>query len=163
MAGHIGAVSWAETAEALDARYRQAPAVAERKRLQVLALVRRGNTARAAAHQAGVGERTVVRWLDWYRAGGLAAVLRRQPGHAARGRRCWLTAAQQAELLTEAGAGRFRTYGEARTWLGERFQARYTYDGAHTLLTRLGIHPKVPRPVAEKADPAAQVAWKKGG
>jgi transposase len=59
--------------------------VQRRKRLQVLWLVRRGRTATAAATEVGVGQRTVLRWLDWYRAGGLEAVLRRVPGPGACG------------------------------------------------------------------------------
>jgi transposase len=39
----------------------------------------------------------------------------------------------------------------------------YRYKGLYAALRRLGVRPKVPRPVAEKADPAAREAWKQGG
>ena len=39
----------------------------------------------------------------------------------------------------------------------------YTYDGMRNLLDRIGIHPRVPRPLAVPADLAAQEAWQKGG
>jgi transposase len=80
-----------------------------RKRVQVLWLVRQGTTATAAATQAGVGQRTVLRWLAWYRAGGREEVLRRVPGHGARGVVCWLSPQQQAALLARCRAGTFRT------------------------------------------------------
>jgi transposase len=155
-------IDWQESAEELYDRYRAERDVQRRKRLQVLWLVRQGRTATAAATEAGVGVRTVLRWLDWYRAGGLAEVLRRVPGHGARGATCWLSPQQQAELLAHCRAGAFRTYGEAQRWIKREFGVPYRYDGIHTLLTRLGVHPKVPRPTAAKADPAVQEAWKKG-
>ena len=155
-------IDWQESSEELYDRYRAEREVQRRKRLQVLWLVRQGRTATAAATEAGVGVRTVLRWLDWYRAGGLAEVLRRVPGHGARGATCWLSPQQQAELLAHCRAGALRTYGEAQRWINREFGVPYRYDGIHTLLTRLGVHPKVPRPTAAKADPAVQEAWKKG-
>jgi transposase len=143
-------------------RYRAEREVQRRKRLQVLWLVRQGRTATAAATEAGVGVRTVLRWLDWYRAAGLAEVLRRVPGHGARGAACWLSPEQQAALLAQCRRGAFRTDGEAQRWVNREFAVPYRYDGIHTLLTRLGVHPKVPRPTAATADPAVQEAWKKG-
>lgn len=155
-------IDWEESSEELYDRYRAERDLQRRKRLQVVWLVRQGKTATAAAKEAGVGLRTVLRWLDWYRAGGLAAVLRRVPGHGARGATCWLSAEQQATLLAECRCGAFRTYGEAQRWVNREFGIPYRYDGIHTLLSRLGVHPKVPRPTAAKADPAVQEAWKRG-
>nr|MDQ3328436.1 helix-turn-helix domain-containing protein [Chloroflexota bacterium] len=85
MSGVIRAVEWAESPEELYERYKGEADIATRKRLHALWLVRSGESARAAATQAGVGERTVVRWLGWYREGGLRSVLDRTPGHAAVG------------------------------------------------------------------------------
>ena len=155
-------IDWDESAEELYDRYRAERDLNRRKRLHVLWLVRQGRTASAAAKEAGVGLRTVLRWLDWYRAGGLAEVVRRVPGHGARGATCWLSAEQQAALLAQCRRGAFRTYGEAQRWVDGEFGVSYRYDGIHTLLTRLGVHPKVPRPTAAKADPAVQEAWKRG-
>jgi transposase len=74
-----------------------------------------------------------------------------------------LTAAQQAALLAEVTSGRFRTYDEARVWVEQSFGVAYRYQGMYSVLARLAVHPKVPRPMAAKADPAQQAAWNKGG
>ncbi len=163
MAGRIGAVSWAEPVDELERRYRQATTVGARTRLQVLWLVRQGQSARAAAHPAGVGEHTAIRWLGWYRPGGLAAVLRRLPGHTSRGRANWLSRDQRSALLAEAATGRFLTAADAQAWIRAEFGVAYSRRGTYGALARLGIHSKVPRPQAERANPASQDAWKKGG
>ena len=162
MARALQKIDWEESAEELYDRYRTERDLQRRKRLHLLWLVRRGTSATAAAQEAGVGLRTALRWLDWYRAAGLEELRRRVPGHGARGATCWLSPQQQAALLARCSAGAFRTYGEAQRWVNREFGVPYRYDGIHTLLTRLGVHPKVPRPTAAKADPAVQEAWKKG-
>jgi transposase len=105
----------------------------------------------------------VERWLAWYRSGGLAEVLRRVPGHGAVGQRHRLTAEQQAGVLARCAQGQFRTFEEARAWVEAEYGVRYRPGGCYTSLRRLGVRPKVPRPVAEKADRAAQEAWQQGG
>ena len=157
------AVAWSETAEELEARYRAERDVERRKRLGALWRVRAGDRVGAAGRLAGVGERTVFRWLGWYRAEGLAGVLRRVPGHGATGQPHRLTAEQRAGLLEHAGRGEFRTYEEAREWVEVTYGVAYRPGGFYTSLRRLGVRPKVPRPVAEKADPARRAAWKSGG
>ena len=157
------AVDWAETAEELEARYRAERDVERRKRLGALWRVRAGDRVAEAGRVVGVGGRTVERWLAWYRVGGLAEVLRRVPGHGAMGSASRLTAEQWATVVDRAGHGEFRTYDEARAWVREAFGVEYRYSGLHAALTRLGVRPKVPRPVAEQASPAAQEAWKQGG
>ena len=157
------AVPWTETAEELERRYRAERNVERRKRLGALWRVRVGDRVTDAGRAAGVGGRTVERWLEWYRVGGLAEVLRRVPGRGALGQPHRLTAAQQAELLEQVGRGEFRTYEEARGWVEAQYGVVYRPGGFYTALHRLGVRPKVPRPVAEKADPAARAAWRAGG
>ncbi len=162
MSGVIKAVEWGETAEELYERYKAETEINARKRLQVLWLVRSGRSARAAAKQAGVGERTVVRWLGWYREGGVIAVLERVPGHGATGAASGLSEEQKWLLVEETAKGRFGTYEEARQWVEQEYGVSYRYKGMYSLLARLGVHPKVPRPSSEKADLKTQEGWKRG-
>lgn len=156
-------IAWQESEEELHARYAAEPDGARQRRVLALWLVQAGRSVAEAGRLAGVGRRSVERWLGWYREGGLAAVSRRVPGHGARGQPSRLTAEQQRALIARAGTGAFRTYDEARQWVAEEFGVAYSYQGMYGALARLEVHPKVPRPMAAKADPAAQEAWKKGG
>ena len=157
------AVEWAseDDAASLQARYRRERRADVRPRLHGLWLVRAGRSAREAAEVLGVHERTVTRWLGWYRAGGLAAVEGRHAG--GQGAPAFLTVEQRAELAEEVATGRFRTAAEIRRWVEERWGVAYTEGGMYALLQRLRCAPKVPRPLHEKADTAAQAQWKKGG
>jgi transposase len=157
------AVAWRETAEELYEQYRAERAVARRKRLQVLWRVRAGDAPAVAGAAAGVGARTAERWLGWYREGGLAAVLRRVPGCGGRRSTSWLSPEQERALVAEGARGTFRTYDEARAWVAAEYGVADRYKGMHAALHRLGVHPQVPRPVAEKADAAAQEAGRPGG
>jgi transposase len=155
-------IEWAaeDDAASLRARYRRERQADVRPRLQGLWLVRTGRTTREVAGVVGVEERTVQRWPAWYRQGGLAAVTGR---HAhGWGAPSFLTAEQRAELADEVATGRFRTAGEIRQWVEERWGVRYTEGGMYALLHRLRCAPKVPRPLHSKADELAQVRWKKG-
>lgn len=162
MAGVRAAVKWEESPEDLYERYCAEREVEKRKRLQAFWRLRQGETETEAARQAGLGRRTLVRWLSWYREGGLDEVLRRVPGHGAEGKPCRLSPAQRQELVERCGEGEFRSTPEVRDWVERQWGVSYGYGGMYSVLARLEIHPKVPRPQAEKADPEAQEVWKKG-
>ena len=157
-------VAWEENAQELYELYKGERDTERRKRVHTLWLVRSGRSPAVAAELAGVGKRTVERWLSWYRAGGLEEVLERVPGHGAPGSACRLDGQQLQELMVRAAQGQFRrTYVEARDWVESEWGVGYEYKGMYALLRRLSVRPKVPRPAAEKADPdAAQEEWKKG-
>ncbi len=74
-----------------------------------------------------------------------------------------LTKDQEAQLVAEAATGVFATAQAVRDWIEERFGVVYTRDSMYTLLPRLGIRLKVPRPRHPQADPRARAAWKKRG
>ncbi len=156
-------VAWEESPQELYELYKNERDIERRKRAHALWLLRSGRSPAAAAELAGVGKRTLERWLSWYRRGGLEEVLKRVPGHGAPGSACRLGEEQLQELVKRAGRGQFRTYVEARDWVESEWGVSYEYKGMYALLARLSVHPKVPRPAAEKADPKAQEAWKKGG
>ena len=156
-------VDWNESAEELYEIYKGERDTERRKRAHALWLLRSGRPPAEAAELAGVGKRSLERWLSWYRRDGLGEVLRRVPGHGAPGSACRLGEEQLAELVERSGRGQFRTYLEAREWVEGEWGVSYEYKGIYALLARLSVRPKVPRPAAEKADPEAQEAWKKGG
>jgi len=156
-------MEWAEadSAEVLKQRYLSEAHPRRRQWLHGLWLLRRGWRVEEVADAVGVGRRTVERWIDWYRhEGGAAGVLAHRQGGTGQPPR--LTAEQQAQLGDAIATGRFRTAAEIRVWIADTFGVTYRPGGVTSLLGRLRCHPKVPRPLHEKADPAAQAAWKGG-
>lgn len=155
-------IEWqpADTPELLKAIYRAERGTEIRTRLHALWLLRSGWKLGPVAEALGVDYRSVQRWVAWYRAGGLAMVRAHRMG--GKGQRRFLTKEAQAQLASEVETGRFRTAGEIRDWIAERYGVRYRVSGIYSLLERLRCRPKVPRPVHAKADQAAQEAWKKG-
>ncbi len=145
----------------LKAAYQKERRADVRPRLHALWLLRSGRGVREVAALIGVHERSVQRWVGWYREGGMAAV--RAHHQAGTGQPAFLTAEQQARLRAEAATGAFRTAAEAQRWIEREFGVSYRPGGMYALLGRLRIHPKVPRPVNPTADQVAQAAWKKGG
>ena len=77
------------------------------------------------------------------------------------GKPSYLTPTQQAEVV--AAAGQFATAQAVRDWIEVRFGVVYTVDSMYSLLPRLGIRLKTPRPRHTQAAPQAQAAWKKEG
>lgn len=155
-------VAWQHTADELYRAYRMEDDRALRTRLHALWLLREGGRSRKEiAAVLGVHVSTIQVWLDWYRVGGLEEVTRHQQG-AGGGRTARLSADQELRLWALACTGRFRCIEDARQWVEDTYGIVYTYDGMRSLLDRLEIVSKVPRPCADNADFAAQEAWKKG-
>ena len=155
-------VDWQETADALHARYRVERDPHVRMRLHALWLLRAGSrTIDDVAAVVGVNPSSVKSWLTWYRHGGLVEVTGHRFGHAG-GVVAKISLEDQALLAAEAADGAFRSIDEARQWIRETTGLDYSYWGTRSLLDRLHIPAKVPRPFNPKTDPAAQAAWKKG-
>jgi len=151
-----------DTEHELGYRYAHETCLELRARWHALWLLRQGYSRQAVVQALGIHRCTLNTWVAWYRLGGCAEVARHQLG-AGNGRACRLTDEQLAELAAWAADGTFYTYEDARHWVAEHWHVVYTYDGMRSLLDRIGIHPRVPRPLAAQADRAAQEAWKKGG
>ncbi len=161
MRGRRLRIAWQDDELTLWQRYRQEADPELRTRWHALWLLRQGRSATETATLVGVHRRSVQRWLSWYRQGGLAAVSQHRQG-GRQGRTAYLTAEQQGQLKAETARGTIRTVGEAAHWVEQQLGVRYTEWGMRSLLHRLKISPKVPRPLAANADLAAQEAWKKG-
>lgn len=162
MRGRPLQIDWQDSAESLEQRFRQEQNLGLAKRWQSLWLLRRGYSEREAARVAGVGERTLHRWLAWYRQGGLAQVLAHRRRRA-KGRVSYLSAEGRAALAERAKAGVFFTLWDAVRWVEEEYGVRYTYWGMRSLFVQLRLGKKVPRPLAAKADLERQEGWKRGG
>ncbi|HEX2185110.1 MAG TPA: helix-turn-helix domain-containing protein [Chloroflexota bacterium] len=163
MAGRKFVVAWHHSAEELFARYQ-----AERdgrlvRRWQALWHLRRGKSLAEVAALVGVAYRTVQAWVGWYRAGGLAEVA----GHARGGLRRPivepLTPEQQAALVQQARAEGFATVKQAIAWGQQQWGVTLSEDQMRRQFARLQLRAKLPRPISDRADPAAPAAWRKGG
>ena len=165
MARKVGIV-WAaeDTAAALHARYRVEGVVEVRTRLHALWLLRRGKSPAVVASVVGVGLRSVHRWLQWYREGGLEAVCGRCKGGP--GKPSFLTPAQEQQVVAAAATGVFATAQAVRDWIEQQFGVVYTRDSMYTLLPRLGIRlglrgqvRKVWTPRGVPVCQAVQIGW----
>ena len=161
MCGKRLEIAWQEDADTLYRLYKGEQDPELRLRWHALWLLRRGYTVSEVVAVLGVHERSVRRWIAWYRAGGVTEVRRHRRG-GRQGQKPKLTLAQQEALKARAAAGHFRTIHDAVQWVRETFGVEYTYWGMRSLFVRLKIRRKVPRPTAAQAKPEAQRAWKKG-
>ena len=154
-------IEWQEDEEALLRLYKEEQDLELRPRWHALWLLRKGYSVAEVVMVLSIHERTLRRWIAWYRAGGVEEVRRHRKG-GRQGRECWLTPKQKEKLKARAAEGGFRTIHDAVKWTEENFKVKYTYWGMRSLFVRLGIKKKVPRPKAVKASPEAQEEWKKG-
>jgi transposase len=99
-------------------------------------MLREGKRISDVSDAVGADYRTIQRWVSWYRTGGIEAVLRRTPGHAAPGRRSKLTAEQTRTLLEAYQEGQFRTIRDAVDWASDTYGVDFTYTGMHAHLRR---------------------------
>lgn len=162
MGGRPLRLTWHEDQDHLREQYRSERDPELRTRWHGLWLVRQGHSLTDAATLVGVNARTVRQWIAWYQDGGLAEVARHRHG-GRQGRMGRLTPAEQQALIKETERGALLSSGDAVAWVEQQFGKRYRSFGMRSLLHRLGLRKKVPRPLAEKAELAAQAAWKKGG
>ncbi len=104
-------MEWAaeDTEEGLKERYRREERADVRMRLHGLWLLRTGRAVRETAAAVGVHRRTVDRWVDWYRTGGVTEVISHHQG--GRGRPPRLTAEQEEQVRAEVATGRFLPHG----------------------------------------------------
>jgi transposase len=155
-------IEWQQTADQLKLIYQWERNPHRKIRLQALWHLRCGKRLQDVVDSIGVCYRTLQYWVAWYRAGGLAEVLRRIPGYGSRGV-AKLTAIQQGALVGKVALGLFSTVWDAIQWVRDRWKIQYSYSGLHSCLKRLKCGIKVPRPFSVKADVQAQNEWKANG
>ena len=136
MAGRRLNIEWRaeDTPEALKAAWQSETDIAVRTRLHGLWLVRCGRPMGDVACVLGVHPRTVRRWLDWYRAGGLAEVIARRRG--GKGGQSRLNEEQVRQLAWEMASGRLSTAADVKNWVAYQFGVSYTKPGVYSLMHR---------------------------
>jgi len=157
-------ITWqdGDDARTLWQRYRAAQDPTVRVRLHLLWRVRAGDTVTAAASTVGVSLRAAKQWLARYRQAGLAPLCTtgRGPGRRFPSK---LTPAQWAQVRDRTRQGTSRTVRQVAAWIEATLGVKYRETGLRRALHRQRLRLKVPRPRSNKADPARQQAWKKGG
>lgn len=156
-------VEWQETAEEFEECYRAEKHYQRRERLLTFWHLRRGKQIKEVSEMTGRDARRIREWVSWYRAGGLAKVLRRVTGHGTVGVAAQLTGLQQKALVARVKLGDFRTVWDVMAWVEARWGIRYSYEGMRSVMKRHGCVLKVPRPQSEKANPQQQAEWQKRG
>jgi transposase len=163
MAGRRFRVVWGHSADELLGRY-----LVERdgrlvRRWQALWLLRQGRSMQEVAATVRVAYRTIQEWVGWYRTGGLDEVARRHHGGLRRTIVEPLTPDQRAVLVRQASTAGFATVKAAIAWTAEELGVRLTDHQMARQFRQLGLRSKLPRPISDRADPAVQATWKKGG
>jgi len=133
------------------------------KRLQALALLRRGTPTRQVVRIVGVSRMSIHKWRTGSCTGGLDALTRRTRGGNRATPRSPLTPDQQAQRIPHAATQGFRTLREAAAWCREALGVELSERPMRRLFHRLGVRRKIPRPMAARADAALQAQGKQGG
>src|SRR5687768_4361259 len=136
----------------------------QRDRYRAVLMALDGRKAPAIATALGRARRSVQDWVYAYRDGGVDALRPRpRPGRPTK-----LPREREAELKARLDAGPRPEDGGVCTLRGRdvvailerEFGVKYSLDGAYDLLERLGYSCLSPRPLHEKADPAAAEDFK---
>lgn len=149
----------------LAARDRHARNPVERSHWPIVWLVASGHPWPAVARLTGYSEDWVRTIVHRYNAGGPAAIAdRRQPsaGHPPLLSPA-LRADRQAALAEPPPDGGLGTGPKVASWMTDHLDRPVGPQRGWAALRALGFTPQRPRPRAPKADPVAQVIFKKGG
>jgi transposase len=150
-----------ESAETLEKQLKHARTASQKERLQMLWWFKTGQVSehQQLARQLGRDPATITRWLQKYRQGGMAELLKVK---SARGKQPQITPEALAGLQQQLSERGFTSYGEIVDWLkheyGLELSYAVVYDWVHY---RLKAKLKVPRPQSAKQDKAAVEQFKK--
>lgn len=160
MRGRVLEMDWVDDEASLKGAYLSEKRAQVKPRLHLLWLVRQGKQIKEAAKLIGVNIRTAQDWINWYRQGGIEAVVKRRRGGYGQPRR--LTPEQEAAIVQKARETGFISAPDAAKFVQEEFGITYTNSGMGTVLNRLKLRKKVPRPRNAKASQEVQDGFKKG-
>jgi transposase len=139
----------AENPDDLRDRLRAERDPERKRRLHALVLFAsdKATTRGEVADHLAVNRKTVTRWLDAYRTGGLDALLTRNKPGPAPGQRTLPEAVFAALKRRLAEPEGFGGYHEVQAWLRQEHGLEVPYKTAYTLVRyRLGAKLKAPRP-----------------
>lgn len=122
------------------------------RRLSALLWLDDGCSQEQVARLLGTWSRTIRRWIKTYREARLDGLCR----IANEGRKSTLTEAQLEELTEQVEAGSFRTAKQARHWIADNFDVKYSLSATKELLRHLGATYHRTTPFLFKADPEKQ-------
>jgi len=149
----------------LERRYRGARDPVLRSHLQIVWLLARGEPTAAVAAATGYHPNWVREVARRYREGGPGALGDRRRGNP--GAAPLLDPAGQealrAALAGPAPGGGIWTCRAVAAWIGGRLGRPVAEVRGWEWMRRLGFSPQRPRPREERADAAAQAAFKRGG
>ena len=139
MAGRRLNIEWRveDTPEAMKAAWQAESKHAVKMRLHGLWMLRRGMSIGEVAFALDVHYRTVRRWLDWYKDGGLEEVVARRRG--GKGGESRLNEEQISRLAWEMETGRLVTAEDVKSWIAYQYDVRYTMPGVYSLMQRARV------------------------
>lgn len=155
-------IKWIESESELYQRYTEEKDLKRRSKLQMLWLIRKGNSIRKSCEVAGIKERCGQRYIKTYREEGLENLLSKQHGGERSGVVGYLNSEQENALKQMADEGKLKTVWEGIEWIKKQYDIEYSYEGMRSVFKRIKLSKKVPRKQHIKSKPDAQNAWKKG-
>lgn len=161
MHGRIVQIDWQDDEAELKRLYLAEKDCVVKPRLHLLWLVRPGKQVKEATVVVGCHTRTAQQWLAWYREGGVEEVRAKKGGNY-KGAPSRLTSDQTQVLVAQANKDGFESGVAIRDYIKQTFGVTYKVGGVYSLLERLKVKKKVPRPMNVKAEQAVQDAYKKG-
>ena len=151
-----------ESEEELKKRLQTARLGNQREKLQMLWWIKGGQVKeqQEIAKRLGLNTSTVTRWLQRYRTGGIAELLKikKAPGAKPKIPDAAIAGLKQ-KLKNEVG---FNSYGEIVEWLKKEYELDVKYGTVYALVRyKLGAKLKVPRPQSYKQEQELVSEFKK--
>ncbi len=136
MAGRRLNIEWRaeDTSETLKEAWQAESKHAVKMRLHGLWMLRRGMSIGEVAFVLDVHYRTVRRWLDWYKDGGLEEVVARRRG--GKGGESRLNEEQIRRLAWEMAVGHLSSAADVKSWIAYQYGVRYATPGVYSLMQR---------------------------